>query len=540
MDSVARRGPATPEETGRACPYCRFPLKQGVEVVQCAHCSSSHHSDCWDDNRGCAIVACQGGPSAVAGTPQEQATTPLPAAPTPQRTAIDVGTAAPTAPPPPFAPPRAGEFASQLVTNLQTPAAVFSLVVAAMGAVATLAAALIVAVAAPDEQSIIGALGEAGEAGTGTEMLRDAVAFLQAGFDIKEDTEGVGLGGLMPLLFLAFPILGCAAGAWTQHSRIQSLPVARQFLWAALAGLPFALVMLVVGALAGGDEIEPKLGSVFILGLLWGGLGSVLGAWWALRKTSAQSLDSVLPPAATRWARPVLTAAGPLVLMVAVFSVVGAGIWVVQSFREVPATQLATIDEGVDRSKAGSAVENGLFAVEHGVHLAELGALVKFVRGGGDDDKYFAGSPVPVSQERKLGDNPDDPFATGYDYRVFKYSEPLQVWMFIPMVIVLLGAVAFFALYAGFSTARAARAADPLSGMLWGATVGLVWAASMAAVEGLARLGIYFLEPFGRADGDSVFLMFLLVGGVIGAAGGYMSALRPQVEGPGAPVAPTA
>jgi hypothetical protein len=75
MSAVGRRGPATEAETGRACPYCRFPLKQGVEVVQCAFCSSFHHGDCWDDNRGCAVVACPGGPgAATAAAPQQQPT----------------------------------------------------------------------------------------------------------------------------------------------------------------------------------------------------------------------------------------------------------------------------------------------------------------------------------------------------------------------------------------------------------------------------------------------------------------------------------
>jgi hypothetical protein len=58
------RRTATEVDTGRACPYCRFPLKEGVEVVQCESCDSAHHGDCWDDNGGCAIVACQGGPGA--------------------------------------------------------------------------------------------------------------------------------------------------------------------------------------------------------------------------------------------------------------------------------------------------------------------------------------------------------------------------------------------------------------------------------------------------------------------------------------------
>jgi hypothetical protein len=56
------RGPATADETGRSCPYCRFPLKEGVEAVRCGTCAAPHHADCWDENGGCAVVACAGGP----------------------------------------------------------------------------------------------------------------------------------------------------------------------------------------------------------------------------------------------------------------------------------------------------------------------------------------------------------------------------------------------------------------------------------------------------------------------------------------------
>jgi Prokaryotic RING finger family 1 len=62
-------------ETGRPCPYCRFPLKEGVPMVQCGVCGASHHDDCWQDNAGCAVVACAGGPN---GEPQGRAAPPVP------------------------------------------------------------------------------------------------------------------------------------------------------------------------------------------------------------------------------------------------------------------------------------------------------------------------------------------------------------------------------------------------------------------------------------------------------------------------------
>ena len=57
------RGPATPDEAGRSCPYCRFPLETGVEVARCPECEASHHAECWDANHGCAVVLCAAGPA---------------------------------------------------------------------------------------------------------------------------------------------------------------------------------------------------------------------------------------------------------------------------------------------------------------------------------------------------------------------------------------------------------------------------------------------------------------------------------------------
>jgi Prokaryotic RING finger family 1 len=43
---------------GRACPYCRFPLKEAAEIVECRSCHAVHHADCWGENSGCAINGC--------------------------------------------------------------------------------------------------------------------------------------------------------------------------------------------------------------------------------------------------------------------------------------------------------------------------------------------------------------------------------------------------------------------------------------------------------------------------------------------------
>jgi hypothetical protein len=70
---------------GRTCPYCRFALEQGVSVIACGVCKAVHHDDCWDENGGCAVALCAGGPSFAAAQQQEPppATPASPAAPQP-------------------------------------------------------------------------------------------------------------------------------------------------------------------------------------------------------------------------------------------------------------------------------------------------------------------------------------------------------------------------------------------------------------------------------------------------------------------------
>lgn len=55
------RAIAAPADAGRACPYCRFPLKEGLAAERCDSCRSLHHEDCWRDGGGCAVLGCPEG-----------------------------------------------------------------------------------------------------------------------------------------------------------------------------------------------------------------------------------------------------------------------------------------------------------------------------------------------------------------------------------------------------------------------------------------------------------------------------------------------
>lgn len=71
---------ATADDAGRSCPYCRFPLKQGAEIATCGVCRAPQHVECWEENGGCAVVACAGGPGS---SPAQTRVSPPPGYPAP-------------------------------------------------------------------------------------------------------------------------------------------------------------------------------------------------------------------------------------------------------------------------------------------------------------------------------------------------------------------------------------------------------------------------------------------------------------------------
>jgi hypothetical protein len=58
----------TGADTGRSCPYCRFPLKEGTPAERCDGCTALHHEDCWEDCGGCAVLGCVASGKGVATT----------------------------------------------------------------------------------------------------------------------------------------------------------------------------------------------------------------------------------------------------------------------------------------------------------------------------------------------------------------------------------------------------------------------------------------------------------------------------------------
>ncbi len=96
---------AGPELTGKVCPYCRFPLKEGASIETCGACGAIHHAECWQDNAGCSVTGCVNGPSNTTAThvvpPAAVGAGAIAAAAMPTGAAPPAAFAAPPTPPPP-------------------------------------------------------------------------------------------------------------------------------------------------------------------------------------------------------------------------------------------------------------------------------------------------------------------------------------------------------------------------------------------------------------------------------------------------------
>jgi hypothetical protein len=167
------------------------------------------------------------------------------------------------------------------------------------------------------------------------------------------------------------------------------------------------------------------------------------------------------------------------------------------------------------RSAFTAAVEEASFVGEHGIHLTALAAGARFT----PDANGPLGLPFPVADANAV------PGSDG-GLRIFSYDDALPAYVFLPAVVLLMGLIALAALYAGFAAARAVRASTLQRGALWGAITGPAWAVAMAIL--IVGAGGLF---HGDADDLSVFAIFLVGGGLLGAAGG---ALAVTGQAPGA------
>ena len=66
LEDAAEAVSAPDSTVGRICPFCRFPIKQGDEVITCPDCQATLHADCWRENGGCTTYGCPSSPQVAA------------------------------------------------------------------------------------------------------------------------------------------------------------------------------------------------------------------------------------------------------------------------------------------------------------------------------------------------------------------------------------------------------------------------------------------------------------------------------------------
>jgi hypothetical protein len=393
--------------------------------------------------------------------------------------------------------PGAAEMASQIATQLRTPTVAMSLAAGALAAVGMFGIGLVFGLILSD-RSALGFVDQGkGVIGAGFAQMLN---FLQIGY-------GDGVGKLGPALFVVFPIGACAVAAATQARRTLGLaPLTRLFSGAGV-GLVFGLLMLVPALGAGGlggaqSTIEPNALSAVVLGALWGAVGGLLGTYYIVRTALKPGWLSASVPAPLHFAgRAAYLALRPLALLLVLMTVAGTLFWTVETLltpnlRSGSSTPVATIDHAA-------------YAVEHGVHWTELAGLSQFRMTG---EGGSSGVPVPTGDTTKIRVGP-----TG-DYRLFAFSRAMPIYTFAPLLIFLLASALLLAFSAGSAVAQSRHPDTPWIAAAWGSLVGPTWALAMVVLNAFVSN-----DFFGRANGGSVFGVFLLGGLSVGALGGFVS-----------------
>lgn len=555
---------STPDATTTPCPQCGSPVPAGAKF--CGACGAQQP----EAAAPVSAPAPDPAPVTTSTSPEPFADVPVAAWPgsEPQPAAQPQPAQAPAAPtpqappgrvaPPPVAGsvPSAGDFAGQLATQLRTPGPSSAGLTAAISVVAALALALLVVALPLGQASVLGATDDAVSDG----FERSGVGFVSRVLLMAGQTVGAPLqidddyaSQSLPLLVTLLLVGAIAFAARSQGRRVRDLRPAARLAWGAASGVPFAAVMGLLAVIAksevsgdgGSFPVETAVGGVMALALLWGAVGGLIGAWWAL---SADERANLLPRyVAARGA--VFVILRTLVVALGLLTAVVTGVVVVQTVREagdVTGLESSEAFEGFPgfegRGVGQAAVENGLYALEHGIHAFDLGAFAKFrrPRDGGLVFQFKTpgegGSlnlPVPVTKASKVYKKKT--------YGLTSYSDVLPSWVFAAGLIFLVGGVAVLAVYAGFAAARIGAARGSAThGGVWGVLTGPLWAVVMVALSVLAtKTSDYPL--FGVAEPGNVFWMVLLFGAVGGAIGGTLGhdAARRATPVPVAPAPPS-
>lgn len=360
----------------------------------------------------------------------------------------------------------------------------------------------------------------------------------------QEDSETIYI---YPILFALIPVIGTAFGVRRTFPAIASRLSPRGYVTAVLSvGATFAVLMAAVVLLGARWEVEPDsvisppLLTVFLLSLLWGSIGALIGLSLVLRSFGVD-LRQRLPMSVSRAIYRGTPAVTTLVLLLALTSLMGTLVWTVQSVRDAA-------DARHERSLPASIFDSVLYSGDLGIRYAALGSLadLEFTTG----ILYSSGpqspmSPVPVFRgdvlrndlsesfrgrdrlnELTEGSTPIDEEGSSPSYNLFSFKDLLGP-AFLPFAVALIGLSGLAALYAGFLTASRASANSRGTRAAWGAMVGPVWAVLMVALNALSE-NVYY----GTVLGESILISALIGGAGLGALGGLLTSGGQPAEAP--------
>jgi hypothetical protein len=494
-------------------------------IVNCNACGESVDPAARFCSACGAPVAAPASPAETAPASPAETVTAVASGPPPMPVRAAVGPARQPAGATPQTGPAASDFVSLLTRFLRSPGVLTATLAAALGVGVTFAFGLLVAAIFSVDGSIIGAtLGyveDGGHASIVTRALRQTVATLLVPFH----TNDYGSFRPVPALFLLVPLAATTLATAREGHRLRHLGPRERLVWGALTGVPFALLMMVPLLLAG--YAAPSFGWTLVASLGWGGLAGVTGTWLAIRRDAPETLAGLVPARVVPLAATARTVLAPLAVLLAITTLIGTGVWVVQTLRGVDTLREA------GRSTATATFEDALYASAHGIHFAELGALTSFRLGPVPTPLGLA---LPVTKVARLAGTSDassfSARGAAGSYRLLDYHRPLPAWAFVLLAAPLLLIPALLALYTGFALARERGASTPLHALGWGALVGPAWALAMVVLSTLfASNPLAGTGLFGSPKGDSVLVTFLLGGALLGALGGLLSSME-RIGGP--------
>lgn len=360
------------------------------------------------------------------------------------------------------------------------------MVAAIVAGVLTLAAGVALAVAPAGDGSLI-VFGDGLDLGVVSESLLQACRVVTA--------QG-------PLVFGLVPLLGAAVG---MRLSAGALAPQERLVWGAAAGVPFGLVMVATAVVARSqvdfEALEPDLVTTGLTSFGWAAAGGLLGAWGSLE-----------PDQRPKLLRPIGAAVRSFAVAFTLSLTAVTAVVVVQTVRDAGGAQAG-------RPEVRAAIENGLFAAEHGTHGLALGTLAQFDAPRADRVDVPGESaglllPVPIT---KLAQ-----FEATDGYRITAYQDVLPGWLFAAGAAGLIGLALCLCLYGGFAAARAAGGATAAHRIASGLVVGPVWAVLMTVANVLSNKTAA-TPLFGIGDLGSVAAMALIFGTLAGALGGAVS-----------------